>query len=271
MRTRSELTCLFFIRNHIGEIAMNDIKRNSTTKSSIESSSRAPLVSGVEPVGVTSSNQMETKGRKFNALFHGAYARDVILPGDSEVEFNQLYDGIKGDWNPQGRSEDEALLEVVRIIWYRRRAMRVEQKELKESSLVAELGCSLVSWPELLDEIELDQTSSKALEAAEKTQIVLQSVSQNIALLPKPIPTGYWSEGIEAARKQLQELQDLFNDSILPSLIAASATMPATEEDFDFAVAERQMRLWARMDPRLDKAMSRLVSLQSQKRLLSEY
>ena len=41
------------------------------------------------------------------ALVHGLYASDIILPWESEEEFQRLFRELKEEWLPQGRQEFE--------------------------------------------------------------------------------------------------------------------------------------------------------------------
>ena len=41
-------------------------------------------------------------GSKNNAITHGAYAKDLILPGESVREFNLIHRGLIEEWEPVG-------------------------------------------------------------------------------------------------------------------------------------------------------------------------
>jgi hypothetical protein len=64
-----------------------------------------------------------------NALVHGIYASDVLLPGESEEDFSNLYAAIRSDLNPEGALEEEAVLDIVRLHWLKRRAIKVAKGE----------------------------------------------------------------------------------------------------------------------------------------------
>ena len=64
-----------------------------------------------------------------NALVHGVYASDVLLPGESEEDFTNLYAAIRSDLNPEGALEEEAVLDIVRLHWLKRRAIKVAKGE----------------------------------------------------------------------------------------------------------------------------------------------
>jgi hypothetical protein len=71
-----------------------------------------------------------------NALVHGIYASDVLLPGESEEDFTNLYAAIRSDLNPEGALEEEAVLDIVRLHWLKRRAIKVAKGERQQGGRV---------------------------------------------------------------------------------------------------------------------------------------
>jgi hypothetical protein len=52
----------------------------------------------------------QSRGR--NALVHGLYAKDVLLPWDSKDDFEKLHEDLKAEFSPRGRAEEEAVLDL---------------------------------------------------------------------------------------------------------------------------------------------------------------
>ncbi len=50
-------------------------------------------------------------GRQFNAVKHGAFARDVVLPGESREDFEELYRSLLEDFVAKGKFEEETILD----------------------------------------------------------------------------------------------------------------------------------------------------------------
>ena len=65
--------------------------------------------------------------RPLNALVHGVYAKDLVLPWESEEDLIKLYQAYHEEFNVEGASEEEVLLDVVVCDWQQRRAAKAAQ------------------------------------------------------------------------------------------------------------------------------------------------
>ena len=63
-------------------------------------------------------------GGQKNAITHGAYAEDLILPGESVREFKLLHRGLIEEWKPIGALEEDTVLTLAHCIWLKRRVDR---------------------------------------------------------------------------------------------------------------------------------------------------
>lgn len=57
------------------------------------------------------STSDKKKGNR-NAVTHSLYSKFVILPDESESEFNALLEDLRTEWQPHGRSEFEAVFDL---------------------------------------------------------------------------------------------------------------------------------------------------------------
>ena len=62
-----------------------------------------------------------------NALLHGLYAKDVLLPWDSKDDFLALHRELIDEFFPTGRSEEEAVLDLTFLYWHKRTLWRLWQ------------------------------------------------------------------------------------------------------------------------------------------------
>jgi hypothetical protein len=56
-----------------------------------------------------------------NALTHGIYAQDIVLPWEIEQDFVDLYEGLRNELEPDGPAEEEAVLGIAGLYWKKRR------------------------------------------------------------------------------------------------------------------------------------------------------
>ena len=66
-----------------------------------------------------------------NAIKHGILARDVVLLGESEEDFEQLREELIGELRPDGSLETQTAERVVILMWRLRRLYRAEVGELE--------------------------------------------------------------------------------------------------------------------------------------------
>lgn len=63
-------------------------------------------------------------GGRLNAQKHGAYAHELILPGESPEEFQSLHKGLIEEWKPSGTLEEHTVLSLAQAIWCKNRVSR---------------------------------------------------------------------------------------------------------------------------------------------------
>ena len=82
-----------------------------------------------------STGPKSTEGKKkvkMNALKHGGYAQ-FILPGESMVGFEELFEDFCRAIKPEGPAERSFVYEITRCYWIIKRIDRAEQMEVNDS------------------------------------------------------------------------------------------------------------------------------------------
>jgi len=69
----------------------------------------------------------KNKSRSRNALVHGLYAKDILLPWDSKDEFERLHAELKVEFMPHGRAEEETILDLALLHWQKHTLWRMRQ------------------------------------------------------------------------------------------------------------------------------------------------
>lgn len=62
----------------------------------------------------------------FNALRHGLFARDVVLPGEDRALFDDLLASLRADLKPKGRLEESLVARAADIWWRLGRSAAIE-------------------------------------------------------------------------------------------------------------------------------------------------
>src|SRR5262249_17941601 len=68
-----------------------------------------------------------------NALVHGVYSDDVILPWEKAADFFDLLNGLRADLDPKGTIENEIVFELAILCWKKRRLDRITQLALLQN------------------------------------------------------------------------------------------------------------------------------------------
>lgn len=66
-------------------------------------------------------SKQPNKSRKKNALTHGIYGKDILLPWESREEFEKLLAELRDEFQPSGRMENEIVFDVAHLRWQKYR------------------------------------------------------------------------------------------------------------------------------------------------------
>jgi len=202
-----------------------------------------------------------------NALLHGLYAKDVLMPWDSKEDFLSLHQELIDEFFPNGRAEEEAVLDLAFLHWQKRTLRRLWQSAVLRDKFTDDIiQTQAQSWSEI----------RKRLRAAARDERTL------LGTIEDTVTTGV-SEvqrlGMKIAKNSGPQVKDLaprmdallktLTDSLLP-LLNAQRQAPDAEQAFEKAHApeclEKVMRLEASVDARITKVLSRLVGIKEFKR-----
>ena len=65
-----------------------------------------------------------------SALKHGIYSSTALLPGESEAEFDKFHQCLMDDLCPNGPMEEDAVFDIVRLMWRKRNMLTLRLAEL---------------------------------------------------------------------------------------------------------------------------------------------
>ena len=227
------------------------------------------------------------------ALVHGLYASDIILPWESEEEFQHLFRELKEEWRPQGRQELETLLSLARMNWLKHRLMRSSQIAFRMDPLLAEVEkVGAKTWADISAYMEqkakgddnlmtLVRETLQDLKAATKAASALMNAAdadtQKIFSSVESMKESFDKHNRSVYEKAFDRVYQKKNpgaDMNEPGVtfFDAYSYKPKTlaEQAYHPDYLEKLVRLEASIDARIDKLLQRLTSLKEYKRIVRE-
>ena len=222
---------------------------------------------------------------KQNALVHGVYSADIVLPWESAEDFECLHQELATEWVPEGRTEQETVLALARLHWLKHRLMRSTQMAFRQDPFVAELEKSgAKTWAEVESFLQQKAAADDGvMDEARKTLVELKTALQNASSLmtaSDPNTIKIYSD-VELIKK-------LFLENVVPVYgkvfgkvhgknfkntdgndLDDDLLITTVEKAYHPDYLEKIVRLEASIDARIDKNLHRLMSLKEYKRLIN--
>ncbi len=81
-----------------------------------------------------------------NAITHGLFAKQlVLLPGETQEEFDALHDGFKQDHEPYGTTEEAFVLRLAILQWRLDRIVNLEGRALQNALETGDTECKFLN------------------------------------------------------------------------------------------------------------------------------
>ena len=74
-----------------------------------------------------------------NALKHGLYSKDVVLPWEDQKEFDELHREYREEFNPEGAVEEDLVGHIVRLQWLKGRWWRHHHRQFTSDPIAEDL------------------------------------------------------------------------------------------------------------------------------------
>ena len=75
------------------------------------------------------------KNKKPNALKHGVFFHNAILPGEDPDEFAELHFSLVCEWNPEGTTEESAVFCIAQCQWRKARIQKFLSAKIEKSRI----------------------------------------------------------------------------------------------------------------------------------------
>lgn len=123
-----------------------------------------------------------------NALSHGAYSRDAILPWENAQDFKDLHEELREEYLPSGPSEEETVFDLARLHRKKRRLNVAFQLTARRDAPINQLvdAGHREGWSGIIDYIATTPHDSNASirELIEPYLMALKSTSACVSRRP---------------------------------------------------------------------------------------
>ena len=123
-----------------------------------------------------SSPETETDSKPSNpknALVHGFYAEDVLLPWELKEDFEDLLAGLQEEFRPDGRMEKEILVDLAHLRWQKQRLRKMWHAAAHRDPFVGGLVASGdQSYQEVRDHLQTQTKEIHSSTAAARNSVI---------------------------------------------------------------------------------------------------
>ncbi len=217
------------------------------------------------------------KKRKRNALVHGVFSDDLVLPWEAPEDFESLHAGFKSHWQPIGPSEEEAVFDLAYLNLIKRRAMKMPQLSLHRDPFAIALGRSgKRSWPDIMaHQPVVAEAATKALVAATAVMSALEPYLLAARDLPYRTPSSSGADFNTQAdgrsiTQKIDKMADLISKAVSPIQSLANDVEEKKKvfnQAYEPEVIDRQVRSLAAIQVRIEKTTGYLIGLKEHRRL----
>ena len=199
-----------------------------------------------------------------NAFSHGLYSDDVVLDCENKQEFVELWQAFRDEYSPQQKSEEAAVLELANLHWKKRRLEAGLQQALNKRRAYTVADASSDAWDLIADDIR-----SVAKSHFKAVQVAGAMIGKHLERVSNPNEVIADSEavGIEKLTVLAKELNIVSKELVVPILHAAEKQkLDQIERAYDPDIMERELKIQAEIDRRIDKVLKRLVMIKEYKK-----
>jgi len=214
------------------------------------------------------SDVTKKRPRNRNALVHGLYAKDVLLPWDSKEDFEKLHEDLKAEFSPRGRAEEEAVLDLAFLYWRKQTLWRMAQSAvLKDPFTFDILQTERKSWSGIRKRLRAAANDARSLQGMAEANVA--KFQSQVERWQRQIEKSTDKEEIKVFEGKISTCLRLMSEHAAP-LALTLMQGPNAEKAFDNAYSpesvEKIVRIEALIDVRISKVLARIVALKEYKR-----
>ena len=203
----------------------------------------------------------KSNGRIKNALVHGIYSSDIVLPWEKCEDFDKLLKGLREDFSPQGTTENRIVFDLALLYWKKARVNRLTQFLVRQSPPGAQIAASGKRTTKSLcahfDVRRIDETPDfdVPMKQVESLKSLIIEEGNN---LPEEVKNRHL-EKVLSAQKVIADLRS--------AMAGPAETVMAGDLSSLLGELAKSTELEARLDGMIDRTIQRLVAAKELKRV----
>ena len=219
------------------------------------------------------STKSGKKRKRKNALIHGLYSSDVVMPWESRADFENLLTALRAEFNPVGAMEQETVLDLACLRWHKQRVRKMWQAATYSDPFAIELiESGKKSWSGIRRHLRRETKGFRSM--IDSLHDMYMRLADQANKVGDDLTTKERENvDVESARRQIEGILSTMTHHVLP-LIRDLQSGPNADRTLGKAYSpeylEPILRIEAGIDARIDKALGRLANLKAYKRLASE-
>jgi hypothetical protein len=192
-----------------------------------------------------------------------------------EYDFETLHKEFRDEWKPDGRSEEEAVLELTHYTWLKLRLVKSAQLRFFKCSLSAEIIPGKDSWDDMIEwQKKVAKYGQVVVSRASKFMDELNATFEHVR------SHHYWTEDSEGKDIQLklcrmqtdiscliQETRTKVIGGVEKLVAGMSEATTYLDQAYQPDEIDRQLDLMAKLDTRIEKIIRRLTAIKVFKRV----
>jgi len=200
----------------------------------------------------------KNNGKKQNALKHGAYSREIMLPGERRVDYEALSAATFEEWAPDGVTEQCLVDDLVALRWKKRRMDLYDQIRLQQRAAKIRLENEYNRHRKNLKNLGAEFSKADSVEATEKIFARLSPLYAEIIM--GWIPREKCKDPTQWGQEIGKFLSNLTPDDPLegPDLFAAIVNPDSIESEISRS---------DRLDEAIDRKIKRLMQVKTAKQI----
>ena len=197
-----------------------------------------------------------------NAISHGFYASDVVLSWENQQQFDDLLKALEDEYCPKGITEKLAVFDLASLHWKKRRletGLRQALQMQGDPNTVAEASSD---WDSVADKARA--TGKSQLKAAKHVcDMLFEHMQRNVRPDEAKATDAVEFEKLTTLVNELNIITEGLVTPILKTV--EKQKLDQTERAYPQGIMERELKLQADIDRRIEKALKRLVMIKEYK------